>query len=210
MIPLHSFTVIFFSGLGIRSFAHCSFAHLLILLKSNELSDCERFSQIATMSESLRSLKKNVRPLANPSGYSWQMSDREQLAQVAHDKWVNERFARKNFAKKSKILFFSMFYIGVLFKKWAICSFPLFWWAMWANRSGPSPKISNHERIAQVRKKRAIQSENRWANSQPCEKDKMYLIKKLKKQSACMNAQIERGGGGKCFPNKDLGTRVGD
>ena len=28
-------------------------------------------------------------------------------------------------------------------KKWAIHSFPLFWWAMWANRSGRSPKMSD-------------------------------------------------------------------
>ena len=30
-----------------------------------------------------------------------------------------------------------------LFKKWAIRSFPHFWWAMWANCSGYSPKISD-------------------------------------------------------------------
>ena len=30
-----------------------------------------------------------------------------------------------------------------LFKKWAIHSFPLFWWVMWANCSGRSPKISD-------------------------------------------------------------------
>ena len=88
---------------------------------------------------------------------------------------------------------------------------PSFWWAMWAIRSGHSPKMSDlsdvseslrlltkderpwaidsgrslkmsdHERNAQVThqkwaieqiscffKKRAIRSENRWANSQPC------------------------------------------
>ena len=46
---------------------------------------------------------------------------------------------------KSKILFFSMFYMYTFFnyKKWAIRSFPLFWWAMWENRSGRSPKKSN-------------------------------------------------------------------
>ena len=43
-------------------------------------------------------------------------------------------------------------------------------------------------------------------------KDKKYLIKKSINQSACMNAEIERGRGGKSVfsPNKDLGTRVGD
>ena len=70
-----------FAGLRIRSFAHCSFAHLLILLKSNEwlwairsdrsrqMSDRERIAQVtqrkwATVSESLRSLKTNERPWA--------------------------------------------------------------------------------------------------------------------------------------------------
>ena len=63
------------AGLGIRSFAHCSFAHLLIA----------HFAQIkwATGSDSLRSLKTNERLWANPSGRSRQMSDREQIAQVA-------------------------------------------------------------------------------------------------------------------------------
>ena len=43
-------------------------------------------------------------------------------------------------------------------------------------------------------------------------KDKKYLIKKSINQSACMNAEIERGRGGKSVfsRNKDLGTRVGD
>ena len=43
-------------------------------------------------------------------------------------------------------------------------------------------------------------------------KDKKYVIKKSFNQSACMNAEIERGrGGGSVFPpNKDLSTRVGD
>ena len=64
------------SGLGIRSFAHRSFAHSLISLKSNEglwvirsdcsrqMSDCERIAQVAqdkwaTVSESLRALMTN-------------------------------------------------------------------------------------------------------------------------------------------------------
>ena len=77
-----------------------------------------------------------------------------------------------------------MFYIGFLFKKWVIHSFPHFWWAMWANRSGRypkmshvseslrlltknewpwvicsdrSPKMSDHERIAQA-------AHQKWAN----------------------------------------------
>ena len=30
-----------------------------------------------------------------------------------------------------------------LFEIWAICSFPLFWWALWVNCSGHSPKMSD-------------------------------------------------------------------
>ena len=44
--------------------------------------------------------------------------------------------------------------------KRAICSFPLFQWAMWANHSGRShhlPKMSDHEQIAQV-------THQKWAN----------------------------------------------
>ena len=56
------------------------------------------------------------------------MSDREQIAKVAHDKWatvsdslrslmINERMSdplKKFWLQKSKILFFSMFYIGYI------------------------------------------------------------------------------------------------
>ena len=36
------------AGLGIRSFAHRSFAHSLICsFRSNQMSDCEQFAQIA-------------------------------------------------------------------------------------------------------------------------------------------------------------------
>ena len=164
------------------------------------------------------------------------MSNHEQIAQIAQDKWATvsdslrlrminvwmSDLRKKIWLKKSKILFFCMFYIVFLLKKWAIGSFSLFWWAMWSNRSGRSPKMSevskslrsltkneqpwairsgyseemsDHERIAQVAhqklaneriscffegithsltvflgKKRAICSENRWVNSQPCVK----------------------------------------
>ena len=77
-----------------------------------------------------------------------------------------------------------MFYIGFfIFKKWVIRSFPLFWWAMWANRSGcspkwtmwanhsgRSPKMSNDERFAQVSPKmsnherKAQVAHQKWAN----------------------------------------------
>ena len=52
---------LFQAGLGIRSLAHRSFTHLLILLKSNELLWAIR---------------------------SFVMCDREWFAQVAHDKWA--------------------------------------------------------------------------------------------------------------------------
>ena len=101
------------SGLAIRSFAH--------------------FAQIKcmTVSDSLRSLKTNERLWANRSGCSRQMSDRERIAQVAHNKWatvsdslrlllINERMRdslKKCWLKKLKILFFCMFCIRFLFSK---------------------------------------------------------------------------------------------
>ena len=95
------------SGLGIRSFVHRSLAHF----KQNKWATVSK----ATVSESLRSLISKEQPWANRSGRSLQMSDHEQFAQVAHQKWANERFAQQFLAKKSKILFFSMFYIHLLF-----------------------------------------------------------------------------------------------
>ena len=118
------------------------------------------------------------------SGRSEEMSDRQQITQVSQDKWAtkkdllrslrgNERMSnslKKCWLKKSKILFFSMFHIHFFFlKKWANRSFPLFWWAcewiaqvahkkwaMWANRSGCSPKLSNHEWFAHI-------TQRKWA-----------------------------------------------
>ena len=137
------------------------------LICSTLIRSFANFAQIkwATVIDSLRSPKTNDQPWANHSGHSEEMSDHERIAQVAQDKWVivsdslrslilNERMSDslKIFRlKKSKILFFSMFYTRFLIlKKWAICSFPLFWWMMWANCSGCSPKIGNHEQFAQV------------------------------------------------------------
>ena len=75
------------AGLGIRSFAHSSFAH---------------FAQInwGTVSDLLRSLKTNERLWANRSGRSRQRSDCEWFAQVAHDRWANETLAQKFLAKQ--------------------------------------------------------------------------------------------------------------
>ena len=54
------------------------------------------FAQIAqikwvTVSDLLRLLRTKEQLWANHLGHSWQMSDREWFAQVAHDKWENER-----------------------------------------------------------------------------------------------------------------------
>ena len=114
------------TGLGIRSFAHCS----------TQMSDCERFVQIAqdkwaTVSKLIRSLKTNEWPWANCSGRSRQMSDNEQIAQVTHDKWatvsdslrslmINEQMSNslKHFGwTKSKILFFCVYYIRFFYLK---------------------------------------------------------------------------------------------
>ena len=94
------------TGLGIRSFAHRSFAQPIILLKSNErlwanrsdrsrqMSDREQIAQVAqrkwaNVSESLRWLKTNEQSLAIRSGHSEEMSE-----------WA---LWSKMFAKKSKI-----------------------------------------------------------------------------------------------------------
>ena len=79
------------------------------------------------MSASLRSLKTNERPWANRSGCSRQMSNRERIAQVAHDKWVivsdslrslmiNEQFAQKNLVKNIKSYFLVCFIYVFYFK----------------------------------------------------------------------------------------------
>ena len=110
------------------------------------------------MSNLLRLLKTNERPWANRSGRSEEMSDREQIPQVAQDKWAtvsdllsslrgNERMSDslKIFWLKIKNLVFSMYYLRFkkkLLKKLANCSFPLFWWVMWVNCSGRSPQMS--------------------------------------------------------------------
>ena len=101
------------------------------LICSIQMSDCERFAQIAqekwsTVSESLRLLKTNERLWANRSGSSWQMSDHERFAQVAHDKWANEHFAKKYLAKKSKFAFLVCFIYVFLFKKLSNSLIPSF------------------------------------------------------------------------------------
>ena len=176
------------AGLGMRSFAHRSFTHLLIRsFRSNPMSDCE---------QSLRLLKTNERSWANRSGRSRQMSDREQFAQVAQSKWANERFAQKMLAKKSKILFFS---IKLLIPSFLVSNVSELlrsptkneqceWiaqvahqnWATMSNSLTWLRSLTKNERMSEslvflskslirsfLGKKRAIGLENRWANSQP-------------------------------------------
>ena len=92
------------------------------------------------------------------------MSYRERFAQVAHDKWANEQTAQKYLSKNLKSYFLVCFILVRLVKKMSDSLIPSFLvcdvseslrsfikkWAMWANRSGCSSKMSNHERFAQV------------------------------------------------------------
>ena len=142
--------------------------------------------------------EERSRPWANHSGCSRQMSDHEWFAQVAQRKWLNEQFTQKNLAKKSKILFcYVLFKVKKNIRKNErmahFCSFPLFWWVMWVNRSFCSNQMCCIERIAHFAhqkwgnewianffewishllifgQKRAFRLEIKWANSQPWRK----------------------------------------
>ena len=104
------------SGLGTRSFTHRSFTN------------------------SLRSLRSNVRLWAIRSDCSGQMSNCERIARGAHQKWAMWANCLGRSPKK---------------REWANRSF------FWANRS-----FIHYLLI--FCKKRAICSENKWANSHPC------------------------------------------
>ena len=87
-IPKKHFSQIFLS----KSLVFCEQnSNLLICsFRSNQMSNCEWFPQIAqdkwaTVSKSLRSLISKEGPWAN---CSWQMRDRDRFAQVAHQKWA--------------------------------------------------------------------------------------------------------------------------
>ena len=192
--------LLIFSSL-ICSFAHRSFTHLLIrsslihsfahlLFRSNKMSDCERFAQIArdkwaTVRKSLRSLKTNERPWAIRSGFSEEMSD----------------LLKKCWLKKSKILFY--YVLLNFFFLWANSSFSLissFLWAMWmsrsfcsnqmsdvseslislrgneqlwANHSGHSRQMSDHEWFAQVAQRKG--ANERFAQKIFAKKSKILL-----------------------------------
>ena len=100
------------------------------------------FAQIkwGTVSDSLRSLKTNEWPWENRSSHSEEMSNREQITQVAQKKWGtvsnllmllrgNERMSdllKKIWLKKSEIFFLYVLHTIFVLKKWANRSFPLF------------------------------------------------------------------------------------
>ena len=65
------------------------------------------------VSELLRLLTKNEGPWAIRSGLSPKMSNHEQIAQVAHQKWANEQIAS---------FFEQIAHMLIFWKKWAICS----------------------------------------------------------------------------------------
>ena len=118
-------------------FAHCSFAHSLISSeqlwvirsdRSRQMSDCEQIAQVphikrGTVSNLLKSLTKKERK---------------------SDSLIN--FWLKNLKSYFLYVLYTFFYL----KKWAICSFPLFWWAMWANCSGCSPKMSDVSKLLRL------------------------------------------------------------
>ena len=120
----------FFSGLGICSFAHQSFAHLL------------------------RSLRSNERICAICSDCSGQMSNCEWTVQVAHSLFRSQKTS--HWLKKIWLKLYFLVRDFVSFKKTSyerceqIAQVPHQKWAMWANRSGRPPKLSDHEHFAQV------------------------------------------------------------
>ena len=99
------------TGLGIRSFAHHSFAQInqnkwatvsdsLILLKTNERLWANRSWHSWKMSDLLRSLRGNERSWAIRSDRLEEMSDHEQIAQVAHQKQANVSDALRSLRTK--------------------------------------------------------------------------------------------------------------
>ena len=112
------------------------------------------------------------------------------------------QFKKKIIEKISESLIFAHFLFFGEQCEW-IAHFTQIKWAMWANRSGRSPKMSDHERFAQVAhqkwanewithfferiahslifgQKRAICLEIKWANSQPC-RNRSYWQSTLRK-----------------------------
>ena len=87
-------------------FAHSLIAHLLFrssLIYSLLIRSLAQITQIkwATVSDLLRAIRTNEWLWANRSGCSCHKSGREQIAQVAHDKWANEWITRFFSANRS-------------------------------------------------------------------------------------------------------------
>ena len=101
---------------------HCSFDYLLRTLKSSEQIVQVAHVKRAIVSKSLRSLMTN-----------------ERFAQFAHDKWVDEQFTQNIWLK----LYFLICFLDFFYTKRFAPSLSLFSWAMWANRWGCSPKMSD-------------------------------------------------------------------
>ena len=185
----------FRAGLGIRLFAHRSFARSINSLRSNEwlwaicsdrsgqMSDREQIAQVAhdiraTVTDSLRLLMINER-----------MSEWLIFWQIACFFWANHSFTlmltkTSNLLKKFD-LNHNYWYVYCSFKKKKFnerFAHSLFFnerceriaqvayqkWAMWVNRSGRSPKMSDHEQIAQV-------AHQKWVN----EKIALFLRKSI-------------------------------
>ena len=81
------------------------FAHSLLFKERYERIAQFAPNERATVSESLRLLSKNEQPWVIRSGGSPKMSDCERIAQVAHQKWANERIAHSLiFSQKKELL----------------------------------------------------------------------------------------------------------
>ena len=134
------------AGLGI-----CSFAHLLISSDSlDQMSDCERFAQIAldkwaTVSEPLRLLMTNEQITRFFERIAHLLFSSQKTSNSPQKIWLNSYFFCK-FYKKDLFAHYLFFnercepIAQVAHQKWAI----------WANHSGHPPKISDHERFTQV------------------------------------------------------------
>ena len=117
-----------------------------LLICSSVICSFAQIAQIewANMCNLLRLLRTNEQLWVNRSGCSFALSFTK-----------NKPLAQKNL---TKIVFFGTFFVRdfVSFKKTSyerceqIAQVPHQKWAMWANRSGRPPKLSDHERFAQV------------------------------------------------------------
>ena len=119
---------------------------------------------VSNVSESLRSLTKNEQPWAIRSGRSEEMSDvSESLILLTKNEQMSNSL-KKIWLKKSKILFLVCFIYNFFIEKMSESLISSFLVSdvseslislksnerCKANRSGRSPKMSNHEQFAQV------------------------------------------------------------